>query len=170
MRLFLWKRGDGAITGQSAKIALAMRNFSRREFLMSASAATLAASATKSFSASHMRQRLFVASGQPDGIQFFDWNPLGENSALRALQPKSALFDWICFSHDRKYLFAASEVDSFNGKPTGELASYSVEDGKLEQLSAQNSRRKGTCHCASIILAACSSRRIMAAEAQPVSK
>lgn len=56
--------------------------------------------------------------------------------------------DWITFSPDRKYIFAASEVDSFNGKPTGEVASYSVKDGKLTQISAQNSAAKGTCHVA----------------------
>jgi 6-phosphogluconolactonase len=54
----------------------------------------------------------------------------------------------VCFSPDRKYLFAACELDSFNGKPTGELASFRVADGKLEQLSGQNSASKGTCQCA----------------------
>ena len=41
---------------------------------MSASAATLAAVATKGFSSSRA-QRVFVASGTPEGIRSFDWNP-----------------------------------------------------------------------------------------------
>ena len=114
---------------------------------MSASAATLAAAATKSFSASHMR-RVFVASGTPAGIRSFDWNPFRGELADAGVAAEVSTVDWICFSPDRKYLFAACEVDSFNGKPTGELASFRVVDGKLEQLSGQNSASKGTCHCA----------------------
>ena len=124
-----------------------MRNLSRREFMMSASAATLAAAATKSFSASHMR-RVFVASGTPAGIQSFDWNPFRGELSAAGVAANVSTVDWICFSPDRKYLFAACEVDSFNGKPTGEVASFRVVGGKLEQLSGQNSASKGTCHCA----------------------
>ena len=56
--------------------------------------------------------------------------------------------DWICFSPDRKYLYAACEVDPFNGKPTGEVASFRVVDGALQPLSAENSASAGTCHVA----------------------
>jgi 6-phosphogluconolactonase len=56
--------------------------------------------------------------------------------------------DWITFSHGHEFLFAASEVESFNGKATGGVASYRVENGKLHQLSAQNSAAVGTCHIA----------------------
>jgi 6-phosphogluconolactonase len=135
-----------------------MRIISRRDFLMSASAATLASAATKGFSASRM-QRVFVASGTPDGIRSFDWNPPTGELSSAGVAAKADTVDWICFSPDRKYLFAACEVESFNGKPTGELASFRVVDGKLEQLSGQNSASKGTCHCAidhtgSVLLAA----------------
>jgi 6-phosphogluconolactonase len=148
VRLFFHRHAAiGVIAGQSAKIAFAMRIVSRRDFLMSASAATLAAAATKSFSASHMR-RVFVASGTPEGIRSFDWNPFRGELAAAGVAANVSTVDWICFSPDRKYLFAACEVDTFNGKPTGELASFRVADGKLEQLSAQNSASKGTCHCA----------------------
>ncbi len=114
---------------------------------MTASAATLAAAATKSFSASHMR-RVFVASGTPAGIRSFDWNPFRGELASVGVAADVSTVDWICFSPDRKYIFAACEVDSFNGKPTGELASFRVVGDKLEQLSGQNSASKGTCHCA----------------------
>jgi 6-phosphogluconolactonase len=56
--------------------------------------------------------------------------------------------DWITFSSGREFLYAASEVDSFNGKPTGEVASFRVEKGELHPLSAQNSASTGTCHVA----------------------
>lgn len=112
---------------------------------MSASAATFAAAS--GLAASHA-QRVFVASNSPQGIRLFDWDPATAELTSAGAQDSVAMVDWLCFSPDRKYLFAACEVDSFNGKPTGEVASFRVVDGKVEQLSAQNSASKGTCHCA----------------------
>ena len=126
---------------------ICMRNLSRRDFLMSASAATLAAVATKGSSSSRA-QRVFVASGTPEGIRSFDWNPATGELTAAGVAANVTTVDWICFSHDRKYLFAACEVDSFNGKPTGEVASFRLDNGELEQLSAQNSASIGTCHVA----------------------
>lgn len=93
-------------------------------------------------------RRVFVASGTPTGILSFDWNPFRGELAAAGVAANVSTVDWICFSPDRKFLFAACEVDSFNGKPTGELASFRVVGGKLEQISGQNSASKGTCHCA----------------------
>jgi 6-phosphogluconolactonase len=61
---------------------------------------------------------------------------------------KLANVDWITLSSDRRLLYAASEVDSFNGKPTGAVASFLVAGGALTQISAQNSASAGTCHVA----------------------
>ena len=113
---------------------------------MSASAATLAA-ATKGSSASG-RQLVFVASGTPQGVHSFEWNSASGDIASNGVEAEVSTVDWICFSPDRKFLFAACEVDSFNGKPTGEVASFRIAGEKLEPLSAQNSASKGTCHCA----------------------
>ena len=113
---------------------------------MSASAATVLA-ATTGLSQSRAR-RVFVASNTSDGIRSFDWNPATGDLAPAGVAARIDMADWICFSPDRKYLFAACEVDTFNGKSTGELASFRVVDGKLEQLSGVNSASKGTCHCA----------------------
>jgi 6-phosphogluconolactonase len=124
-----------------------MRKLSRRDFMISASATTLAAAATRGFAASRT-QRVFVASGTPEGIRSFDWNPATGDLQSAGTGATISTIDWICFSPDRKFIFAACEVDSFNGKPTGELASFRVTDGRLEQLSGQNSASKGTCHCA----------------------
>jgi 6-phosphogluconolactonase len=124
-----------------------MRIVSRRNFLMSASAATLAAVTTKSFAAPGS-QRVFVASGTPEGIHSFDWDSAKGELTSVGVAAEISTVDWLCFSPDRRYLFAACEVDSFNGKPTGEVASFRIDDGKLQGLSGQNSASKGTCHCA----------------------
>jgi len=124
-----------------------MENFSRRDFLMTASVATLTSAASRSFSADH-RQRVFVASGTKDGILSYDWDPAkGELKAV-GVAANVATVDWICFSPGREYLYAACEVDNFNGKPTGEVASFRVVNGELHPLSAQNSASAGTCHTA----------------------
>ncbi len=113
---------------------------------MTASAATLAATAP-SFAASG-RQRVFVGSNTPDGILAYDWDPATAELTPAGVAAKLANVDWITFSPGREFLYAASEVESFNGKPTGEVASFSVKNGGLLPLSTRNSASVGTCHVA----------------------
>jgi len=122
-----------------------MSKLTRRAFLQTTSAATLAAAASRTFAATG-RQRVFIGSNTPDGILAFDWDPSTAELTAAGLAAKLSNVDWITFSPDRKFLYAASEVDTFNGKPTGEVASYQYLNGKLTPLSSQNSAAKGTCH------------------------
>ncbi len=123
-----------------------MRNLSRRDILRTVPAAALAGASNGFAMSTH--QRVFIGSNTSDGILAFDWDPAAAEFAPAGVAAKIANVDWITFSPDRKTIFAASEVDSFNGKPTGEVASYRVEDGKLTRFSAQNSAAKGTCYVA----------------------
>jgi 6-phosphogluconolactonase len=126
----------------------AMEKLTRRNFLLSASAATLAATASPSLFASSSRQRVFVGCKAPDGILAFDWNPATAELIPAGVAAKLGNVEWITFSADHQYLFAAAAVDGFNGKPTGEVASYRVVNSELQPLSAQNSAGTGTCHVA----------------------
>jgi 6-phosphogluconolactonase len=123
-----------------------MEHLSRRSFLLSASAATLAAALPSV--AAPRSQRVFIASSTPDGILAYDWNPATGELTAAGVAASLANVAWITFSRDREYLFAASEVLSFNDKPTGGVASFSVKNGELHPLSAQNSAGTGTCHLA----------------------
>jgi 6-phosphogluconolactonase len=128
-----------------------MDKLSRRDFLMTASAAALAGAALPSFAApapGSGAQRVFVGSGTPDGILAFDWHSATGELTPAGVAAKISTVDWITFSPGREFMYAAAEVDSFNGKPTGEVASFSVSGGKLAPLSAQNSASPGTCHVA----------------------
>jgi len=129
-----------------------MEKLTRRNFLLTASAATVAAAAASALAAplaaSHRRQRVFVASDKPDGILAYNWDPANGELAPDGVAAPLANVAWIALSPDGRFLFAASEVSSFNGKPTGEVASYRVVNGELQQLSAQNSAGVGTCHVA----------------------
>ena len=135
----------GMAQASSATIASEMGTLTRRAFVQAASAATLATAASGTFAAP-ARQRVFIGSNTPDGILAFDWDPATAVLTPAGLAAKLSNVDWIRFSPDRKFIYAASEVDSFNGKPTGEVASYAYEGGKVTQISAQNSAAKGTCY------------------------
>jgi len=114
---------------------------------MTASAATFVATASRSFAAPGT-QRVFIASGAPDGILAYDWTASTGKLAPAGVAAKTSTVDWVTFSPGREFLYAAAEVDEFNGKPTGEVASFSVANGKLAPLSAQNSASPGTCQVA----------------------
>jgi 6-phosphogluconolactonase len=129
-----------------------MDELTRRRFLKFASAATLATAAAPSFAAAAVsgsrRQIVFVGTATAQGILSYTWDaasgdlsPLGNPATL----PDAS---WITFSADHQFLFAASELDSFNGKPTGEVSSFRVAGSELQPLSAQNSAGTGTIHVA----------------------
>ncbi|HUB29770.1 MAG TPA: lactonase family protein [Terracidiphilus sp.] len=124
-----------------------MAHSSRRTFLKTTSSAALAASVAPAFAAADT-QRVFVGSNTANGILAYDWN--GTTGELKAagVAAQVPTVDWLAYSPGHWYLFAACEVDSFNGKPTGEVASFRVRNGEIHPLSAQNSAAKGTCHVA----------------------
>jgi 6-phosphogluconolactonase len=124
-----------------------MGKLNRREFLITASAATIASVAPPTIAAART-QRVFIGSGKPDGILAFDWDSSTAELTPAGVAAKISTVDWITFSPSREFLYAAAEVDTFNGKPTGEVASFSVKNGELHPLSAQNSASPGTCHVA----------------------
>jgi 6-phosphogluconolactonase len=91
---------------------------------------------------------VLIASGGQNGILLYDWNGItGEMTAVSvaAKVPKVA---WLAFSHGNEYVYSASELDMFEGKPTGEVASFRLTDGGLQPLTARNSAGVGTCHVA----------------------
>ncbi len=111
------------------------------------SAATVALAAAPSHAAAGGK-RIFIASDSDQGILAFDWNPATGDLARVGIAAQLSHVDWITYSPDRGILYAAIEVESFKGKPTGEVASFRVEHDQLHPLSAQNSASKGTCHVA----------------------
>lgn len=124
-----------------------MKNLSRRRFLASSAAATLLSAAAPAL-ALPRRQRVFVASGTPNGILVYDWNEATGELAPAGVAAALSTVDWITPSPDGHFLFAAAEVDSFLGKPTGKVASFRLTNEALPPLSAVNSASAGTCHVA----------------------
>ena len=115
---------------------------------MTASAVAVAATVSPSFAASP-KQRVFIGSGTPDGILAYDWDPANGELTAAGVAAKVPNVAWIAAAlPGRNYLFTASELDSFHGKATGEVASFRVEGGELHPLSEQNSASVGTCYVA----------------------
>ncbi|MGA3334818.1 MAG: lactonase family protein [Terracidiphilus sp.] len=132
-----------------------MRHSSRREFLGSASAATLAVLTARRVlraAAPTRRERVFVGASALDGILAYDWDPATATLAPAGVAAKVPNVAWLAvltISPVWRALFAASELDSFDGKPTGEVSSFLFGDsGELLPFSARNSAGTGTCHVA----------------------
>jgi len=139
-----------------------MKNFDRRDFLRSVAAAALATAVAPRLIAAPIaanKQRVLVGSGTGKGILAYDWD--GATGELTAAGVAAALPNatWMTLSPHHEFLFVATEANSFNGKPTGEVSSFRVERGGLTPLSAQNSASAGTCqvgldHTGRVLLAA----------------
>ena len=128
-----------------------MNKLSRRDFLLTASAAAFTAAAPSlaaTLAPATGRQRVFVGSGTPEGILAYDWNPATGELVAAGVAAKLASGSWITYSRGNKFLFAAAEGKSFKGKTSGVAASYRVVNDELQPLSEQNSSSVGTCHVA----------------------
>jgi 6-phosphogluconolactonase len=132
----------------------AMKRHTRREFLTSSSCATLGVLAAPEFLRAAVmgpkvtRGRVFIGSHAPDGILAFDWDPANATLTPAGVAAKIPNVAWLASSHGNEFIYSASELDSLNGKPTGEVASFRVVGGELQALSARNSAGRGTCHVA----------------------
>jgi 6-phosphogluconolactonase len=124
-----------------------MRKLSRRSFVKTTSAAAVAATVAPVLAESALA-RVFVGSGTANGILAYDWDPATGQLTAAGVAAAISTVDWLTYSPGHWFLFAACEVDSFQGKATGEVASFRVRKGALTPLSAQNSAAKGTCHVA----------------------
>jgi len=132
-------------------MAIAMTPTTRRDFMMLASAVTFGAIAMPdalrgATPASAQRRRVFVASHTPDGILAFDWNETNATLTRIGVAAKVPSVAWLALSGG--FVYSASELDTFEGKPTGEVASFRLAGGELQALSARNSAGTGTCHVA----------------------
>jgi len=133
-------------------MASAMRNLTRREFLSSVSAILAASASPRILRAaaqtSTSRKSVFIGSHTANGILAYDWDPETATLTAAGVAAKVENVAWLAFSHGHDFVYSASELDTFNGKPTGEVASFRVAGGDLQPLSARNSAGTGTCHVA----------------------
>jgi 6-phosphogluconolactonase len=138
-------------------MASAMRNPTRREFLRIVSAATFATLAAPWAALGEAQRRprswrVFIGSHADNGILSYDWDPVKGQLALVGVAAKVPKVAWLTVTRgadSSRFVYSASELDTFQGKPTGEVASFRLtKDGSFRPLSARNSAGTGTCHVA----------------------
>jgi 6-phosphogluconolactonase len=141
-------------TGTVGDNGSAMKNPTRRQFLKTAAvtiAGITAPNILRVAAQGRAKTRVLIGSHGDNGILAYDWD--SETGALTpagvaAKVPKVAWLTTARGTGSSEFLFSASELDTFDGKPTGEVASFRVAGGDLQPLSARNSAGTGTCHVA----------------------
>lgn len=135
--------------------AVAVSNTSRRNFLTGAAALTVSAAAGPRTMAALVAPaphpnstRILVGSGTPDGILSFAWDVKTGSLTPEGVAAKISHSTWLDVSPDRRFLYVACELDEFEGKPTGSVASFGLSNGKLTAISNVSAQGKGTCHLA----------------------
>jgi len=120
-----------------------------RRFFVKGSAAAAALTAANLFAQPKpVSSRILVGSGTPDGILSFAWNEETGELKPEGVAAKISHSTWLDFSPDRRYLYVASEVDQFEGQPTGAVGSFGFSGGKFAPISLVPSHGGGTCHLA----------------------
>ncbi len=83
-----------------------------------------------------------------DGIYAYRWDPAtGELESIGlAIASKNPTF--LALSPDKKYLYAANELENFGGTPGGGVSAFTVDAkaGKLAPVNTVSSGGAGTCH------------------------
>jgi 6-phosphogluconolactonase len=84
------------------------------------------------------------------GIYAYRWDAAKGEIALIGLAVATEYPTFLALSPDAKYLYAANEVDSFEGIKGGGVSSFAVDakEGKLTAINAVSAKGAGTCHVA----------------------
>ena len=90
--------------------------------------------------------RILVGSGAPAGILAFQWNSSTGTLHTDGVAAVIAHSTWLQLSPDKRHLYVACELDEYQGKPTGAVASFKVAQGRLTPISTVASAGAGTCH------------------------
>jgi 6-phosphogluconolactonase len=132
-----------------ANSQITRRNFVAGAAALSLSAASGALSGTELLAATDQNlasKRILVGSGTPDGILSFAWDAATGTLTPEGIAGVISHSTWLQISPDRRFLYVACELDEFQGKPTGSVASFHVSNGKLTPISNVASHGTGTCH------------------------
>ena len=128
---------------------------SRRTFIKAATISSLAANtwwAEGKTSMTKRDSRLLFAGTQTGasskGIYAFQWDPAAGELKELGLAGESNNPTFIVLSPDGKYLYAANEIEEYEGEKTGSVSAFSVDRSvsKLTHLNIVSSAGTGPCH------------------------
>ena len=99
------------------------------------------------------KPRLYVGTytgPKSKGIYLFDFDPATGKLVDAGLAGEAPNPSFLVFHPKLPILYAVSEIDNFNGKKSGAVAAFSVDDasGKLTLLNRESSGGQGPCYVA----------------------
>jgi len=130
------------------------RKVNRRKVLQGLAVAPLAAQAWwNGMAEKGGESTLFVGTqttGGSKGIYAYRWDAAKGEIAQIGLAAQTESPTFLALSPNKKYLYAANEVDTFNGMKGGGVSSFSVDAkaGKLTAINSVSAKGPGTCHVA----------------------
>ncbi|HEX4008323.1 MAG TPA: lactonase family protein [Acidobacteriaceae bacterium] len=126
----------------------------RRQFLKGAAVAPAVASAWWSRSGQEAKRRLLFAGTQTvdgsgsKGIYAYRWDPATGELASAGLAAESDNPTFLVVDPDARFLYAANELDSFEGQNGGAVSSFAIDHAgaKLRPINQMRSLGTGTCN------------------------
>jgi 6-phosphogluconolactonase len=112
---------------------------------------TAQAQATKKEGAKGGTARVYVGTytnGKSEGIYLLEMNLATGELADRGLAAKANSPSFVAIHPNRQFLYAVTESSNFQGKPTGAVGAFAIDEGsgKLTLLNQQPSGGAGPCH------------------------
>ncbi len=88
------------------------------------------------------------STGNGQGIYLFQVNPSTGALTQRAVFEDRSNPSWLAPHPSKKYLYAANEIDNFEGAPSGAVTAFSIDtsSGHLNKLNTVSSRGAGPTH------------------------
>ena len=125
-----------------------MTHLKRREFLRTASAATVVAATRnrRGFAASSGRLRVFIASHTPNGILKYDWDLATGTLAPAGVAAQFPTVAWLEYSRERGLRILCLGAGHVRGQADRRSGQLSRRGRNFQPLSARNSAGTGTCH------------------------
>lgn len=126
--------------------------FNRRGFLRGAVLAPAAAQMWWTHSAKEAERRILFVGTQTKasskGIYSYKWNPATGELAEKKLAVETDNPTFITIDPEGEHIYAANELSSFEGSPTGAVSSFTIDKSTatlkpINQIAAEGT---GTCH------------------------
>lgn len=131
-----------------------MQKLNRRDFLSGSAALTLAVHPLFASAATQSANLLLVGTqtltGTSKGIYAYTFDSVTGELSRTGLAAASDNPTFLVTAPDHRTIYAANELDTFEGKPGGAVTSFSLDPatGRLTQVSQQASHGAATCHVA----------------------
>lgn len=124
---------------------------SRRRFVQSSSAVALGAGSWASFAKPAGERLLFVGSQTTNGskgIYAYNFNSATGELTEKGLAAEAEMPTFLALSPNQKTLFAANELDEYEGKKSGAISSFTIDrkSAKLMKINEVSAGGPGTCH------------------------